>query len=208
MKERGRGEEEEEGVGSQRRNERERERERDGHGNIYIECASGALLLHPTRPLFVDCPSFACSVCSHPLPSYSSSSSSVPPCVALRPFIPPTNDASHPQTHQLTLFQSYRTSLPCALSSLPPSFSCPGRVSRFTDLASRSKTRGWYRAAESPVVTYVSLSLSSPSIHPSTIFLFPFSRSLCLFLFSPFRNEKLRRYKHRRRRRRRRSKRR
>lgn len=178
MKERGRGEEEEEeGVGSQRRNERERERERDGHGNIYIECASGALLLQPTRPLFVDCPSFACSVCSHPLPSYSSSSSSsVPPCVALRPFIPPTNDASHPQTHQLTLFQSYRTSLPCALSSLPPSFSCPGRVSRFTDLASRSKTRGWYRAAESPVVTYVSLSLSLllPSIHP------PFSFSLSL----------------------------
>lgn len=31
---------------------RERERE-NGHENIYIECASGALLLQPTRPLFV-----------------------------------------------------------------------------------------------------------------------------------------------------------
>lgn len=120
---------------------------------------------------------------SPPLPSYSSSSFSVPPCVALRPFIPPTNDASHPQTHQLTLFQSYRTSLPCASSPSLPS-SCPGRVSRFTDLASRSKTRGWYRAAESPVVTYAGLSLSSsPSIHH---FPFPFlslypSTSLSLF---------------------------
>ena len=183
--------------------ERERERKRDGHENIYIECASGVLLLQPTRPLFADCPSFACSICSPPLPSYSSSSSfSVPPCVALRPFIPPTNDASHPQTHQLTLFQSYRTSLPCAPSPSLPS-SCPGRVSRFTDLASRSKTRGWYRAAESPVVTYAGLSLSSsPSIHH---FPFPFlSLSLYPSTSFSFRNEKLRRYKHHRRRRRRR----
>lgn len=164
---------------------REKERERGGHENIYIECASGVLLLQPTRPLFADCPSFACSVCSHPLPSYSSSSSSssVPPCVALRPFIPPTNDASHPQTHQLTLFQSYRTSLPCALSSLPPflvsrpclalhgprlSLENPGLVS------CRRITRSYLRQS-------LSLLLLLPSIHH---FPFPFlSLSLPLSLF-------------------------
>lgn len=197
MKERGRG-------GERRRRGwigdwSERKRERGGHENIYIECASGVLLLQPTRPLFADCPSFACSVCSHPLPSYSSSSSSsVPPCVALRPFIPPTNDASHPQTHQLTLFQSYRTSLPCALSSLPPflvsrpclalhgprlSLENPGLVS------CRRITRSYLRQSLSP---------SPPSIHPP----FSFSLPLALSTSFSFRNEKPRRYKHRRRRRR------
>lgn len=186
MKERGRGGERRRrgriGGWSERRHERKRER--GGHENIYIECASGVLLLQPTRPLFADCPSFACSVCSHPLPSYSSSSSSsVPPCVALRPFIPPTNDASHPQTHQLTLFQSYRTSLPCALSSLPPflvsrpclalhgprlSLENPGLVS------CRRITRSYLRQS-------LSLLLLLPSIHH---FPFPFlSLSLPLSLF-------------------------
>lgn len=186
MKERGRGGERRRrgriGGWSERRHERKRER--GGHENIYIECASGVLLLQPTRPLFADCPSFACSVCSHPLPSYSSSSSSsVPPCVALHPFIPPTNDASHPQTHQLTLFQSYRTSLPCALSSLPPflvsrpclalhgprlSLENPGLVS------CRRITRSYLRQS-------LSLLLLLPSIHH---FPFPFlSLSLPLSLF-------------------------
>lgn len=128
---------------------------------------------------------FRLSVCSQP-PPYPSS---VPPCVALRPFIPPTNDASHPQTHQLTLFQSYRTSLypPPSPPLSTPSFSCPGRVSRFTDLASRSKTRGLVscrRITRSYLRQFLSLFPSSSSIHPPFSFSLSLSISLFLFLFS------------------------
>lgn len=115
---------------------------------------------------------------------------------------PPT-DSSANSVSELQDFSSLRSLLPpslflvsrpcLALHGPRLSLENPGLVS------CRRITRSYLR---------LSLSLSSPSIHPSTIFLFPFSRSLYLFLFSPFRNEKLRRYKHRRRRRRRRSKRR
>ena len=108
----------------------------------------------------------------------------------------PTNDASHPQTHQLTLFQSYRTSLafPPSLSlSLARSLWVASRVSRISSLLYETR----YRAAESTVVTYASsLPFSS---RPSLSLSLPFS-SLFIHRVVDVKR-KAARYKHRRRRR-------
>lgn len=118
-------------------------------------------------------------------PSFSLVSVSTPPPLSLSSLflslccsvlLSPTNDASHPQTHQLTLFQSYRTSPAFPPSSLPLSLS----------LWAASLSFSRYRAAESTVVTYVSSlpfsSRSSPSLSlslslpPPPVPLYPSSR--------------------------------
>lgn len=87
-------------------------RERGGRGvyaheNIYIEAASGVLLLPPLPPLFV---AVLLSLSLSFPPPQPLGESRRPPSVPLSPR--QTTPASHPQTHQLTLFQSYRTSPP------------------------------------------------------------------------------------------------
>lgn len=180
---------------SERRDERERE---NGHENIYIECASGALLLQPTRPLFVllsPVGLFPTSPLSLLRSTLCRSPSFYPPDKRRQP---PT-DSSANSVSELQDF-----SLPPPSPPSPPPLSrvpAVSRASRTSPLA--RKPGGWYRAAESPVVTYASFSLFSPPPPPPSIHHFPFPflfLSLCSSFSFRSRNEKLRRYKHRRRR--------
>lgn len=98
-----------------------------GHENIYIECCKWCSFSH-RLPLLFAAVLLSLRFCFHPLVPVLLS---VPLCCSI--LLSPTNDASHPQTHQLTLFQSYRTSaafLP-SLSRIP----AVSRASRTSPLA-------------------------------------------------------------------------